>query len=821
MREAGFQNLRYQKQVNQMNTRHLLLAFVLLGLAVCADAGEQRMEKNIAVGVVFDGPSQTTMAFFEQVKAEILALAGAEFTIDFPAATSITADWTAAGIDAALSRLLADSDVDIVLTFGPLASDRAARRETFVKPVIAPFIIDPQLQGIPVAGDTSGRHNFNYISAFARIVDDVKLLSTMVKGDSIALCIQRVAMTTVPDFETTIAAHATRLGISIHILPADTRAEEILAALPADVDAVFVTKLFRFDSAELKTLADGLAQRKLPSLTMGGADEVALGFMASNAAATDYPRLARRIALNVQRILLGEEAGDLGISFAQGRQFTINMATCRAIGYSPTWEMLADAEVLNERPAADRSYDLAAAMRTAVENNPQIAVARHTIASGEADIDLARSNFLPQIDVAATALMLDNDRAAASLGSNPEKQLVGKATFRQLIYDEQANANLDIQNRLLETKTADLEKVKLDIALDAGVAYLNVLRAKAVESIYRDHLRLTRANLELARVREQVGAGGRIDVYRWESQVATAANDLNRARTDRSLAEMQLNRLLDRPLEEPFDTSDERAGVDSLLPREHALITYTDTPTAFAHLRDYLALTGLDNAPELAALDAAIAAQKRAVRSAEAAFWSPTVALQATLEQRMYEGGAGTDGIEFDLGPLAGLVDIEFPHKPDSTNWNVGVNASFNLWDGRGKSTRVTKAGEELAILTARRAVIREQLAQAIRSAAQNAGSAWTSIGLAQRAARAAHQGLDLVTDAYGRGVVTILDLLDAQNTALTADQLAANAVYNFAIELLRTERAAGRLVAFMDDAAWNTWFDGFKSWQRAAETAR
>jgi outer membrane protein TolC len=49
------------------------------------------------------------------------------------------------------------------------------------------------------------------------------------------------------------------------------------------------------------------------------------------------------------------------------------------------------------------------------------------------------------------------------------------------------------------------------------------------------------------------------------------------------------------------------------------------------------------------------------------------------------------------------------------------------------------------------------------------------------------------VTDQYSRGLVSIVDLLDAQNSALRADQDAENAVYNFLIDWMDVQRAAGR----------------------------
>jgi outer membrane protein TolC len=41
--------------------------------------------------------------------------------------------------------------------------------------------------------------------------------------------------------------------------------------------------------------------------------------------------------------------------------------------------------------------------------------------------------------------------------------------------------------------------------------------------------------------------------------------------------------------------------------------------------------------------------------------------------------------------------------------------------------------------------------------------------------------------------VVSIIDLLDAQNASLIADEAASNAVYDFLIDFIDVERAVGR----------------------------
>ena len=61
-------------------------------------------------------------------------------------------------------------------------------------------------------------------------------------------------------------------------------------------------------------------------------------------------------------------------------------------------------------------------------------------------------------------------------------------------------------------------------------------------------------------------------------------------------------------------------------------------------------------------------------------------------------------------------------------------------------------------------------------------------------ASAAAKRNLDLVTDSYSRGAVSIQDLLDAQNTSFVSEQMSTNAAYIFLIDLMGVEQAAGLL---------------------------
>ncbi len=85
----------------------------------------------------------------------------------------------------------------------------------------------------------------------------------------------------------------------------------------------------------------------------------------------------------------------------------------------------------------------------------------------------------------------------------------------------------------------------------------------------------------------------------------------------------------------------------------------------------------------------------------------------------------------------------------------------------------------------------------------------------------AAARNLELVEDAYGRGVVSVLDLLDAQNAALLAQEAAANAVHDFLKDLMEVERAIGKFYFFANAEKRNEWFAAVEEFFERSESAQ
>ena len=126
------------------------------------------------------------------------------------------------------------------------------------------------------------------------------------------------------------------------------------------------------------------------------------------------------------------------------------------------------------------------------------------------------------------------------------------------------------------------------------------------------------------------------------------------------------------------------------------------------------------------------------------------------------------------------------------------MSATLPLFEGGARRAERTRAELELERLRLERGATAERIEQRIRSTLHFAGASFAAVDLSETAADAARRNLELVTDAYEQGSVSILALLDAQNEVLVAGQIAASAVYDYLVDLIRTQRAIGRFDFFM-----------------------
>ncbi len=782
--------------------------FVRYAIGLCLLALCLPVYGELRVGMLQDAALPGGDEVRATFQREIEGLDKNEFGAICPPESCVVADGTWAGVDASLNQLLANPNVDLVIALGTLASTNACRRMSLPKPVIAPYIMDADALGIAIKDGGSGKANLMFMASPTPFKRDLEAFHELVPFTKVAILGNQILFDAVPTFRDNCRKTAESLGLSVDIVPVKDSIPDAVGAIPSGTEAVYVGPLLQMSDEALGQLSRLLVDRKLPSFSFGGRGDVERGILACINPQSDTLRMARRAALYIQRTQMGEKAEALPVSFTKDERLVINMATARALDVAIAHTVLLEAEVLNEQATnIDRRLSLTDAVVGTVASNLEIESGVHKVAAGKENIRDARAKLLPKLDAAVTDVRLDKDRAAASAGMYPEHSITASVSFTQVIFAEQAWANLNAQKLLQRAREFEFERTKLDTALDAAKSYLNLLRAKTGERIRKGILRMSRSHLELARVRKTAGTGNPVELFRWENEIAKDKKAVIESEALRKAAELAMNRLLHRPIEEAFLTEDLSPEDTRFAGGDSPFASYLADDRTFGLFRDFLAKEAVGASPELHQIDAGIAAQQRGLVSAKRTYYMPVVGMQAEIGRILEKDG---EGVKEPW--LLGLV-LKYP---DDTEWNIGIKASLPIYAGGARKAAVGKASETLEQLKLDREVIAEKIEQRVRSYALAARATNENIEQTRAAAEAAHKALDLVTDAYAQGMALLVELIDAQTAANASDDLAANAVYDFLINVMEVQRAANAFVFFMSDDDRRAWRERLENYFNA-----
>jgi len=770
----------------------LLAGMALLKAALLAPAAfaEVRAAGGAVARIAFLIDREDPLA--AQIRAlareELLALARDEFDVRLPEERVVTADGTAAGIAKALERLIADEQTAIIVTQGLISSELAARAAPWPKPVIASTVLDARLQGLPESSGASGVANLSYIAypSPGPVLRDLRKFQELADFSNVAILVDEEDAVAFAGLLERLRATSADMGITLRPAPVGATAASALDRLPPDVEAVYLAPLNGLDPGEFERLAEGLAARRLPSFSYSAAD-VGRGIMAS-LEAVDVALVARRIALNAYRILLGDDPASLPVTIVPTGNLVLNMRTMRRLGVLPPLQTLLEATRLFEEPeGVERSVTIESAMREALAANLALAAEEQAVRAGAEEVRLARARRLPMVEAGLTGSAISRREAESSFGLRPQRNVDGGFTLSQLIFSHEANANVSIQRSLQASREWDQAALELDVALEAAEAYLDVLRGKSLEQVQQDNLDLTLASLRLAQERERIGAAGPGERLRLNSELARRRVERINAYAARAAAEMSLNQVLDRPISEPFATPE--AGPEGRGLLEGSLATrYLADLSRFGILDDFLVHEAAGIAPEIRSLDAAIAAQERRLASTRQAFYLPKVALEGNVADNLLRESAGGSGSAAPSG-------LPAPASTDES-WQLGLSVTLPIFQGNSRNASRRQAAATLSRLRRQRELAAQRIEQNVRVQLLFARARLAVVSETETAAESARQSLELVTQSYGQGLLSVVDLLEAQTSALVSEIGVANAVYDYLASLKRVERAVGQFEA-------------------------
>ena len=754
------------------------VAALLAGLTGHAASAAEKVN----VGIVVDGDGPFLQEAIGLFTSEISELTAGEFDIHFDDAMILKGDWSVEGAEDAMRALQGNAHVDVVLALGFVSSTVAARMPEHPKPTFAPMALASDLVDLPRSGSSSGVANLSYLAAEVRFADDLLTFREIVRFRKLALLMEKSISEAVPELADSARELAASLGVDLVFVLQESPVDDIVARLPGDADAVMLGPLPRMDRTGTARLIEGLTTRGLPSYSLTGTTPVRHGVLAAAAPDTDWTRLARRNALNFQAVLLGENAGDQSVSFRRKRRLAINMETAGRLGISPRFDVLSSATLLNEDTAPEsRRWSLSSVAKEALRANLNIRTGMAgLVADAEGEV-AARSRLRPQIGASLGVTQLNDDAPSVLAGQSARRTSSAQVQVSQVLHSEADRAAIEVEHHRQQARVAAQRALELDVVQSATTGFLQVLKAQTAVDIRRRALELARTNLDLARDRVRLGSSSASDVYRWESEVASARRALLATRATREQAMDALNRLLHRPIEERFSTEPASLTDPSLLVSRSNLVSLIDSQRAVDAMGEVFLAEGLANAPELRVIAANVAAADRQVRSGRRSYWSPELSLSGRIGRVLAEHDRA-------MGSAEGRND-----------WQVTLNLSLPLYLGGRRQSDIDRGVYTLHELKLQRLAEQHRIEHDVRSGLHAVQASYAAIDLAARAADAARKNFALIQDGYNGGTVSILGFLDARDAFLDADRAATDAVYDFLIDLMSLQRATGAFDFFLD----------------------
>lgn len=293
--------------------------------------------------------------------------------------------------------------------------------------------------------------------------------------------------------------------------------------------------------------------------------------------------------------------------------------------------------------------------------------------------------------------------------------------------------------------------------------------------------------MKIAEENYEAGQAGKADVLRFKSEKAQNTQQMVEAINQLEQGYYALNQLLNNPIDTKIDVEEAelRKGVFSNYNYEQ-LGQFLDDPRLRQPFVKFLVQEALANAPELKALDYNLQATERSERLFGAGRFLPTLALQGQYFSEFSRSGVGTSFPEF----LA---------VPPENYYTVGLNVSIPIFNQNKQNINKQIASIQKEQLEISKESIELSIERNINDSVLELVNQISNIQLSKVFEETAKEALDLTQTSYASGAVNIVQLLDAQNNYLQAQQASANATYNYLQRSMQLERSLGLFFLLQD----------------------
>jgi len=672
----------------------------------------------------------------------------------------------------ALMVALQDPEVDVIYTGGFVGSMIAQRLQDHErnKPVLAGGVRYTSRGNYPIsASGGSTIPNFTFIGSPQRVESDLELLTRVSEVKTIYVLAEDRIVKHLPNMGAISQSYEQQMGVQLKFITGRNDPQAILDQLPDDTEAVYVSILGQIRNEERLALYQGLAERKLLNLAMAGERALESGPLL---ALPPDPRLpiARRPALSLYQLLRGANPAALQVSLPVEDRLRINMETAKAMGWSPGYDLHMEAGQLDMDVLVDAAgLTIEEALDPAAARNVSVRLAEEGLEINRATERQATSGLRPQLELAGDYGKTDITSPIEPMGPTDIEGGSFGAQLTQILFNDTARSSRKAARALTESSESALESTRLDAMEAAGIAFLQLDLARALYNIQKENLRLTDNNLQLARLRNSIGATDNTEVYRWESNAARDRSNVFEQEQSVRNALADLNRIMGSSQNARWNPVSIPASSNEFYFLEEEFGVIPTTEFNFKSFRDYIQMRAMEDSRELQQFDSALEAQGYTLRRTKRQRFLPEIA------------GVGTWNHV--------LNETDLSDQEDEQRWFIGLTATLPIFAGGGIRAEVAEQKARMRELETQRHQAAEFIDQQAITVWNNMRTTHPTIRLSRQARHAAQKTYTTVRDKYSHGAASLLDLLDAQAQLLQQEQQAVAARYAYLIHIIQLQR--------------------------------
>ena len=735
--------------------------------------------KTVELAFVFDGPSdknQEVLKVFQQTITKSLL---PDYKASFPNDLIFTGDWSDKGAITASEKALA-SRAFMVISLGYLSSNYYADKKNKNK-----YVITIDQYGLRDFGD-------KFFNPVQQSVNDFILFKKLVPNQKkAAILMNENFYKTRSNWNQVIAKKLKEKNCDLDyvVIPVNSNIKSVVEKIPNDADTVFVTPLFNITTAQRKDLYKAINDKKLPTFSSVGKEDVDLGAMLGTSTFDVDKKIAEATSFNIHGVLHGAAVKNEKIPFFDDKVIFFNSDTAEAVGYTAPLRLLNNAEVISHKELP--KYDLAYILNTLEENNLDIARKKFLISAARRATTAAYLRYLPtlRLDLGHQSY---NDGYAQSYSNVPTR--VGQFTvgMDQVIYSPDLVTNIIVKHKKLKFDKAEKALTEATIGLDTGLLYIDMLMLENMIKVQDEYVQETRENLAIARVREKTGKCGTEEILRWAGEVSEAEKKLLSMRADYKNIKITLNKLLYQDQKGDFTLVPLTASDPAFFTSDLHIIDHVRDPQKLGKFTDMLVNEVIYLAPETTKLKAAIAMKKAEISNYAQKFVMPNAKLSLEYGTQFdrhlpyeNEGHLQMAPTYLSTGGLMGTPWLGL----DKHSTRVMVAAQWKPIEGGTKIAEIARCKAELNELKAYLEQVNTELEMTVREVVNRAIAKYFIIEKSYKAMFAEAENYQMVKNKYLMGQVPINQVADAQHIYFTEKIDALNSQYEFFKELMWVQR--------------------------------